>query len=119
MEVELVNHCCDLDAARAASKTECDLRMCKLWYAAYALRSRYVPEMPDTHVESITELSYLATLPAFRHIAMREYTSVIQWAPKTYQTLFARMVALAKHLNTHGTEQIATDEDWETWFESM
>ena len=119
MEFELVNHCCDLDTVRKAREMNADVKTKKLWYAAYAMRSTDVPEMPDAHLESLTELSYLTTLPAFRYIAVQAYATVLQRLPKTYQTFFARMVKLAKHLKTHGAEELATDSDWEEWIESM
>lgn len=119
MEFELVKHCCDLDAVCEASEMNAHLRMKKLWYAAYVIRSTDVPEMPDAHLESLTELSYLTTLPAFRYIPVQAYATVLQRVPKTYQTFFARMVKLAKQLKTHGTEELATDGDWEEWIESM
>lgn len=96
-----------------------DLKMKKLWHAAYAMRSTVVPEMPDAHLEPLTELSYLTTLPAFRYIVVQALATVLQRVPKTYQTFFVRMAKLAKYLKSHGTEELATDGDWEEWIESM
>ena len=119
MELELVQRCCDLNAMHDHTVARADLKMKKLWYAAYAMRSTDVPEMPDAHLHFLIELSYLTTLPAFRYVSLHAYETVLQRVPRTYRTLFVHMVKLAKHLKDHGAEELATDSDWEEWIESM
>ena len=119
MEFEIVRHCYDMDAVREENEMKTDIRMKRLCYAAYAMRSTDVPEMPDTHLEYLTQLSYLTMLPAFRCVAVHACATVLQRVPKTYQIFFARMVKFAKHLTTHETEELATDGDWEEWIECM
>lgn len=118
MELELVQRCCDLDAMRKTTKMKSILKMKMLWHAAYAMRAVDVPEMLDAHLEFLTELSYLTTLPAYRHIVMEAYVTILQRIHNTYQTFFAQMTRMARHLNTHWDE-LATDMDWEEWIETM
>ena len=96
-----------------------DMKIKKLWAAGHALRASDVPDMSDSHLEVLTELSYLSILPAYRHITIQAYTTVLQKFPTTYKSFFARMVNLARRLDTHGSEELATDDDWEAWIESM
>lgn len=117
--MELVIRCIDLDDARHDAASRADIRRRKLWASAYAIRRMDVPDMTDKEVEILTELAFLFILPAYRQLTVMTYSKALQSMSDDYQRYFTHLVNLARRLDTHGDDQLATDEDWISWIESM
>lgn len=119
MDTELLSRCNDNTDARHDTASRVDLRRRKLWAVAYVLRSTDVPHMTDEEVEVLTELAFLFILPAYRHITLMTYQTVIDNLTPEYKTYVAQLVKLRHRLDAHGHDELATDEDWVAWMESM
>jgi hypothetical protein len=119
MDKELFRKCIDLDDARHDTMSRVNIRRRKLWAAAYALCKTDVPRMTDEDVEVFTELAYLSIIPAYRHITLMTYSTALQHVPHDYKEYFAHLVMFVRRLDTHGDHDLATDEDWLAWMESM
>lgn len=119
MDMELVTRCQELDNARHDVASRADLRRRKLWGAAYTIRSMDLPDMSDEVAELLIELAFLSILPAYRHLTLMTYSTALQSMPEEYKRYFAHLVRLARRLDTHGDDELATDEDWIAWIESM
>ncbi len=119
MDTELLTRCKDLDDARHDTASRADLKRRKLWGAAYTIRGMDVPDMSDEIVELLVELAFLSILPAYRNLTLMTYSTALQSMSDDYKKYFAHMVKLARRLDTHGDDELATDEDWIAWMESM
>lgn len=119
MDFELVQRCNELDGVRHDTMARADMKRKKLWGAAYSMRNDDVPCMTDNDVEVLVELVYLSILPAYRHITLLTYSTTLQSLPPDYKEYFTHLVTLARCLDTHGDCEIATDEDWVAWIDSM
>jgi hypothetical protein len=119
MDTELLTRCTELDDARHDTKSRADLKRKKLWGTAYTIRSMDIPLMKNEEVEVLAELAFLSVLPAYRHITLMTYSTALQTMSDEYKTYFTHLVKLARRLDTHGDSEIATDEDWIAWIESM
>jgi len=119
MDTELLSRCKDLDDARDGTASRADAKLKRMWGAAYAIRSRYVPLMTDDEVEALTELAFLSTIPAYRHITLMTYTTSLMNLTPVYKTYFAHLVNLARRLDKHGDDELATGEDWIAWMGSL
>ena len=119
MDVELVTRCNDLDDARHDAASRADLRRRKMWASAYAIRITDVPDMTNKEAQILTELAFLSILPAYRDHILITYSTALQSMSDDYKRYFTHIYKLARMLDTHGDDQLATDEDWIAWIESM
>lgn len=119
MDMELITRCQDLEDARRDVASRADLKRMKLWGAAYTIRSMDLPDMSDEIAELLIELAFLSILPAYRHLTLLTYSTVLQSMSDEYKRYFTHLVKLARRLDTHGDDELATDEDWIAWIETM
>lgn len=117
--MDLLSWCNDLDDARRDTASRAYIKRKKLWGAAYAIRDMDVPLMTDAEVEALTELAFLSILPTYRHLALVTYSTTLQNVADEYKRFFAHLFQLARRLDTHGDDDVATDEDWIAWIETM
>tara|TARA_X000000368_G_scaffold357604_1_gene300064 strand:- start:1010 stop:1237 length:228 start_codon:yes stop_codon:yes gene_type:complete len=75
--------------------------------------------MTDKEVEVLAELALLSILPAYRHITLRTYSTALQYIAPDYKEYFGSLVSLVRRLDTYCDNDLATDEDWIAWMESM
>lgn len=119
MNVELLSRCNDLDDARHDTASRVNMKRKKMWGAAYAMRYMDVPHMDDNEVEFLAELAFLSIFPAYRHITLMTASTALQHASDEYREYFTHLVQLAQRLDRHSMNELATDEDWIAWIESM
>lgn len=117
--MDLLSRCNDLDDARHDTASRADMKRRKMWGAAYTIRNTDVPHMNDEEVELLAELAFLSILPAYRHVTLMTYSTTLQHVSDEYKRYFTHLVKLAQRLDTHGTDELATDKDWIAWMESM
>lgn len=119
MEIELLHRCNELDDAHHDAMSRADVRRQKMWSAAYMIRDNHMPHMATESVEILTELAFLSILPAYQNITRTLYSTSLQTLPSDYKEYFSNLVHLARRLDTHGSEDLATDEDWRAWMDAM
>lgn len=120
MDSELDSVCRMLDRVRHDATTRANVRRAKLRSVAFTLRKSEVPDMPDSTVEVLASLAYLTGLSAYHHdLAFFTHASVLQSMSCDYRRFLAFMMSVADQLDAYSECDIATDEDWKSWIESM
>lgn len=118
MEQSIVQHCSQLDTVCTTVEMRIYMKIKTLCAVAHAVRATDVPDMINAHLEVLTELSYLTTIPMYRD-TIQTHIAVLQRSDERYKTFYTHMVKLARKLANLESDELASDEDWEAWIHSM
>ena len=116
MEAELT-HLWNADYdTRIAEATHAHLKKKKIWAVAYVLREQEIPRMIDYDFKILTRLAFLTSFPMFSSIVT---TKALCKLPQDFRNFYYIVSDVAKYCDNYPLNDLATDDDWNEWIDSM
>ena len=89
--------------------------------AASQLAGDVKTQIRPEYLEHLIDLAFYACLPAHRETFITEADATLASMPNDYRMFLLRLMSVGTRYKAgiHGTSDLATDEDWQTFIESL